>query len=274
MRRSTRFRTPIHPFVRFLIAIGGIVVALSAVALVLFVVLPIIGIVVTSVIALALLVVLSLLIAVPLLALIGVVGIGLRRGPRVIGNGVEATEMRTVSPFDIIEVRGMLRVRISCDGNPSIAVTGDENLLEHVRTEVRGRRLLLDTDSDLQPKAGLMIDVAAAELSALRTSGAIRAEVSDVDAEEFAVTVSGASRIDASGRAGSLQLHLSGAANVDMVHLVGERARVKISGTARATVHATQLLDVRISGAGQVVCHGQPDEVKRKISGVGKVILR
>ncbi len=270
----TRSRMPIHPFLRFLIAIGAMFVAVSVVSLVLSIVLPIIGIVVTSVIALVLLVVLSLLVAVPLLALIGIVGLGLRRGPRIVGNGVEATEARPVAPFDMITVRGMLRVRISCRNRPSVSVTGDENLLEHVRAEVRGRKLILDTDCDVQPKAGLMIDVAAIEVSELSTSGAIRAEVVDLKVDRFALAVSGTSRIDASGRAGSLRLRMSGAANVDMEHLVGERVHVRISGAARATVHATELLDVRISGAGQVVCHGQPDAVKQSISGIGKVILK
>ena len=44
---------------------------------------------------------------------------------------------------------------------------------------------------------------------------AIRAEVDGLDVERFALTVSGTSRIDASGRAGSVRLRMSGAANVD-----------------------------------------------------------
>ena len=130
-----------------------------------------------------------------------------------------------------------------------------------------------------------------AEDLGISISGAGDIDVGSVTAEELEVNVSGAGDVDiVSLTAESLTVHLSGAGGVDVAgKVVTQEARLSgvggynagglesrnatmtISGLGGATIHVTDDLDVRISGAGNVKYYGSPS-VTESISGLGKTI--
>ena len=62
--------------------------------------------------------------------------------------------------------------------------------------------------------------------------------------------------------------------SADLQQLVTETSEVKISGAGHADVFATESVSARVSGAGSVNCYGNPADVRRHVSGAGKVRLR
>ena len=94
---------------------------------------------------------------------------------------------------------------------------------------------------------------------------------STIDGEAFRVEVSGAGGVEATGRADSVEIVVSGAGDVRLQKLTAQEASVEVSGAGSVHVAAAHSLTASVSGVGDVVYSGNPERVKKDVSGVGEV---
>jgi CO/xanthine dehydrogenase FAD-binding subunit len=187
------------------------------------------------------------------------------------GSGTAATEPRQLAAFTEIEISGAMNAEIAIAETQSVEVRGDDNLVPLVSTTVENGRLIVRTTKPVRPRAGLAVHVTVPRLSALAIAGASTAHLRDVRGDALAVRISGAATIAATGTVRELSLDLTGAGDVDAKDLAAETARVAVTGAGDVDVRASKVLDVRISGAASVRYHGDPAEIRKDISGVGKL---
>lgn len=64
---------------------------------------------------------------------------------------------------------------------------------------------------------------------------------------------------------------VSGAGDVRLERLAAQQAEVEVSGAGSVHVHASDFLTASVSGVGDVVYSGRPEQVKEDVSGVGEV---
>lgn len=190
------------------------------------------------------------------------------------GSGEPGSEVRTVGPFTAIEIAGALNAEISTGGEARVEVTGDDNLVPLVTTEVAGGRLRVATQGSMRPELELAIRVVVPEVREVALAGSGRVRLEKIDSEELALALSGSGSIAASGAARRLALEISGAGSADVGELRAEAVEVTISGSGAATVHASRSLEVSISGSGMVTYGGDPAEVRESISGSGRLVKR
>src|SRR6476469_1809892 len=62
---------------------------------------------------------------------------------RVQGSGTAATEQRTVSPFSQVRVSGVIELKASIGQPQSVSVSGDDNVVPLIRTDVHDGKLLI-----------------------------------------------------------------------------------------------------------------------------------
>jgi hypothetical protein len=215
-------------------------------------------------------------------------------GTRTIkGSGNVVTAERDVSGFDSVALSGFGEVIITQSDKESLTVETDDNLMQYIETQVRGRTLELGfTDDDilLRPSKSIIFRLSVIELTALDSSGAGLFEMDELDADrlkvnlsgagdigidslsatDLVVTVSGAGNIKLAGQVETQEIDLSGLGNYNAPDLESQAATVRISGAGSAGIWALDTLDVTISGAGNVDYYGSP-EVSKNISGLGKV---
>ncbi|MDF2697482.1 MAG: hypothetical protein K0S65_5865 [Labilithrix sp.] len=96
------------------------------------------------------------------------------------GSGRLVEVQRDVAAFHAVEVSDGLRVEVAV-GPQSVALHLDDNILDHVRIEVRGGLLVLEADSDnmgFEPSSGAVIRVASPTIDAVTVldGGRARAE--------------------------------------------------------------------------------------------------
>lgn len=215
---------------------------------------------------------------------------------RVKGNGVEATEKRQVGSYDRISVSHIIHATLVPGKEGELVLEGEENLLEHVVTEVSGNQLILKAERgyQLEPgrgSEGIRIRVPVEDLVALEVSGA--AEVTGQGAFSFpqfeiqgsgagemhlelrsatlAVDVSGACEITLKGTAGRLEIEGSGASELDAYGLQAREVEARISGSAEARVVVEEALSAQVSGAGDLHYRGNPEKLQSRASGAGSV---
>lgn len=124
----------------------------------------------------------------------------------------------------------------------------------------------------LRTSGAAKIDVARieAERAILGLSGSGRLRVGQVIGESVDLALSGTAVAEAAGQSERVRVVVSGAGKVHADGLRSREASVKVSGSGKVSVWASEALDVHVSGAGKVRYGGNP-RVSQKISGSAAV---
>ncbi len=190
------------------------------------------------------------------------------------GSGKVASEIRNVSGFKAVDVGGVFQVEITAGKDFEVEVQADDNLLQHIRTEVRGGTLHIHTDGRLSTSNPLRIRISAPAIDDLDISGVANVTLTGVKTEELNVDASGASKITVSGETAKLNIDVSGATKVLADELKVVNATVEGSGASYVSVNVSGELRSDLSGASKVEYAGSPTSVNTKKSGGSRVTAK
>ena len=192
-------------------------------------------------------------------------------GRGVKGSGVCVTERRDLPPFRKIVLSGKFNAAVCCQQEQKVEISGDDNIVPSLQTDVKDGTLMVSLRNATCPASALRLAVACADISSLRSSGASDVTITRVDNEALEISISGAGDVKASGRTQRLVVGISGAGDVDARDLQAGTARVQISGAGDVELSVSDELDATVTGAGDIVYHGNPKVVNRRILGAGMI---
>jgi hypothetical protein len=189
------------------------------------------------------------------------------------GSGVPGSESRSLEPFSRIDVTGEADVSVSFGSTQSVIVEADDNLLDQVKTSVRGDTLVIGHPfgRDLQPRYGIRVTVVMNELDGFEISGSGNIDIAQLDSEAVDFSIPGSGIIRADGAADRLTIDLGGSGDILCGELEARAAGVTIGGSGNATVYVTESLDAEISGSGNIFYAGDPVSVDQSVSGSGNI---
>jgi hypothetical protein len=199
------------------------------------------------------------------------------------------TESRTISSFDKVRIGGHFDVDITVGESASLTITGDDNLLPLVRTDVRGQTLHIDKREKIRPSRDIQISVTVPSLESVTVGGSSDVIVSGVESPSFETGVSGSADVTVDGDFGDLKasvsgsgeivmrgtaddvdVHVSGSGEVDLINVPARTGKVAVSGSGDVTLNLSEELDATVSGSGDVMYRGAP-RVRSHISGSGSI---
>jgi hypothetical protein len=214
-------------------------------------------------------------------------GVGL-----VVGSGNMVTEEREISGVEGVALSFIGDLQVTQGDEEKLVITGDDNVLPLITTEVRDGVLTIGGRSTLgiPMTADVRYDLTVRDLNSLRMSGAGNAEMDGLETNDLTVDISGAGnlsirnlqadrvtagmsglgKLELDGKADRVTVSLSGAGNYDGRDLETGSADVSLSGLGNATVWATESLNASVSGAGNIEYYGDPD-VTSRVSGLGGI---
>ena len=188
------------------------------------------------------------------------------------GSGVAKSEKRNVGNFRGLNVSGAFQVEVTCQKDASLEITADDNLLKHIKTEVRDGILHIETDgAQLNFKDAPRAVITVPDLEDFNISGASRVKVANMKSGDVKVNLSGASQLVADGTAQSVEADLSGASKLDGKDLQAAKVDVNASGASKADVYASAALKAEASGASTVHYYGSPPNISPKANGASKI---
>jgi hypothetical protein len=217
-------------------------------------------------------------------------------GKRIKGNGNETTINRSTDDYDEVAVSGWFDVLL-VDGNEGeLTLTGESNLLEYIKTEVKNGRLIIKTENgvNLKPSnwnSGITITVPVASISAVTLSGSgdivgkktistntLSATMSgsgditlDVETNQMEATMSGSGDITLTGNTRDFEATISGSGDIKAFDLEADNVQATVSGSADIKVTANKTLTARVSGSGDITYRGNPEKLDTKTSGSGDI---
>ena len=208
------------------------------------------------------------------------------------GSGTVTSEVVQISDFEELVFAGEGTAIVTIGVEPSLTVTTDDNLQQHIVARVVGSTLEIRTEEgiDLDPTDGVTYAIGVPALTAVELSGAgsvtsarIAADVftatlsgaGDLDvgaleAESIVVTLSGAGAIRVAGSVTDQDATISGVGEYEAGDLASSSATIKISGVGGAMVWVENRLDAELSGVGSLAYLGSPT-VTSEVSGVGGI---
>ena len=213
-------------------------------------------------------------------------------------NGVKAegpvvSETRPLEPIRGVEAGGGAEMTIVRSEVSQITIDTQQNVLERIRTEVRGGILHISIDGWIN-NASIKYRVELPELSALSLSGAVQVRVETpfegVDAKfdlsggssletagmayrSVNMDMSGGSQATLNGSAERLDADLSGGAQLHAFDLMTKQSEADASGGSRIECFPSEALDADISGGARVEYKGSP-AVTQRVSGGGVIVAK
>lgn len=221
------------------------------------------------------------------------VDIELPNTTRIDGSGTIATETVAATGFETVALLSEGDVTITIGEEPSVTITGDDNLLPLLDATVSGGTLrleLTEDNTDIDPSqpiewrivvpslrgvqltgAGSMsVDSLASTTFDVTLTGAGSISVADLDASSVNVAIPGAGSVKLAGEADKQEVRISGAGDYEGMDLRTRDADVTVSGAGSAEVMVTGRLDATVTGVGSIRYAGDPD-VSEVVTGVGSI---
>ncbi|WP_273567550.1 head GIN domain-containing protein [Maribacter halichondriae] len=217
-------------------------------------------------------------------------------GKRVKGNGDMVTIERSVGDYDGIGVSGWFDVKLVSGNEGELTLKGEENILEHIITEVKNGKLSIKVEKgyNLQPsswKEGVLITVPVEQINSVALSGSgdivgkttmkandFKTSMSgsgditlDLDVDSISASMSGSGDITLSGNAKDFDATISGSGDIKAYDLSADNVDATVSGSADIKVTAKKMLKARVSGSGDISYRGNPEKVDTKTSGSGDI---
>ena len=217
-------------------------------------------------------------------------------GNKVKGNGKIVTLERSVGEYDGIGVSGWFDVELIDGKEGRLTLKGEENLLEHIVTEVKNGKLSIKVEKgyNLKPSSwddGILIIVPVESINSISLSGSgdivgkttLKASnfntamsgsgdiTLDVEVRSLTASMSGSGDITLSGNTADFNATISGSGDIKAYELDADNVDATVSGSADIKVTAKKMLKARVSGSGDISYRGNPEKVDTKTSGSGDI---
>jgi hypothetical protein len=210
------------------------------------------------------------------------------------GSGKIVSENRSIQGVQgvSLEMSGQLTVKLG--DQESLVVTGDDNLMQYIETNVNGGTLTIHqpNNTNLRPSETLRYELTVKSLNSLATSssGSISAptlqanqmhldvsssggiQLAGIQANTLLVNISssGDVKID-QGQTQDQTITISSSGNYEAGSVQSQSANINISSSGSATVWVTENLNSNISSSGNVNFYGNPN-VSQQASSNGKLV--
>lgn len=190
---------------------------------------------------------------------------------KIKGSGNAQTEKRDLAGFSSIKAGGAITVEVAAQKDFAVEVEADDNLLQNIKTEVRGDTLRIYTEGRISTRTPIRVRIAMPQIESLDISGASKGTLTNVKNDSLVVEASGASKITVDGETKELRGDLSGASRLDAENLKTENVYIDASGASSAVVYALGEINANASGASSIRYAGEPKNVESKSSGASSV---
>jgi hypothetical protein len=211
-----------------------------------------------------------------------------------VGSGHPETRQYDLSGFTGVDAASAFRVTITQSSNYAVAVTADDNILDHVQVTKSGGLLKLNLQG-LYSNVHLSAEISMPTLERLNLSGASQATLKgEFSADTFDANLSGASSADGAIEANTMNLVLSGASKITLSgsatksltvrgsgasrfslgDLAAGNADINLNGASSCDVEVNGTLTANVSGASNLTYSGNPELGKITESGASSVRRR
>lgn len=217
--------------------------------------------------------------------------------PLLEGKGTPVSLSPDITDFNALRVEAPVTIEITDGDSLSCTLTGCPNQLDLIKVGTSGEvlsvsmrksvrfekeqpvRMVISLPGDGFVKLDIKRDAQILIPKPLRIpfftmksdGAAAKIECPDIETEKVRIKSSGVCLITMKGSATSVSIAGTGVCVANFSELKASETICDISGVGRCHIYATHSLTANISGTGSIVYYGNPEQVRKRISGLGTV---
>lgn len=158
-----------------------------------------------------------------------------------------------------------------------LEMTADDNLLNYLKPHVNDQSLILSIQNGIAISTSKPISyhlhIPHTALNKLVVSGSGSMQVDRLETEKLKCKITGQARITINnGHVTEQTVTISGQGTYSAPDFQAKHSIIDISGQGNARVHTKQSLDVDISGMGECIYSGAPQQIQKSVSGMGRIL--
>ena len=186
-----------------------------------------------------------------------------------------AEQTRSVAAFTTVSNSGPVNLHIEVGKAQSVVVSGSDDLVADLQTEVVGNELKLhmrrDTTNFNSHHDSLNVTITVPQLTAFTMGGAGETTITHMSGDSLEVRFGGAGSLRADGSVRNLTMHIGGVGSIDTRELHADSATVSVGGVGSVKVWASNRLDASLGGVGSLTYYGDPKTVNTNGGGLGSI---
>jgi hypothetical protein len=208
-------------------------------------------------------------------------------------NGVQTTITRTTESYDEISASGSFNVELVAGKEGTITISGDENIINHIVTEVNGSKLKIgfEKNKNYSYHSNIVITVPFEEISAVSFTGSGEITTKDtvksadfeikltgsgdgdfsVDTKNLIASVAGSGDLKITGTTEELEAKVAGSGDLSCTKLIAQNAFVSVAGSGDLKVNCTNKLKASVAGSGNIHYKSKPETIDSKVTGSGDI---
>lgn len=186
-------------------------------------------------------------------------------GEKIKGSGNVVRVDRSVGGIDAVRLATIGTLHIEFGGREKLVIEGEDNIIEHIETEVQGGALKINNESrcNLRPTEPLDYYLTVESLEGIALSSAGDAIAPDIKASRFSIRVSSSGSLETGGiEVERLEVKISSSGGVSISSLESESLEVSLSSSGGLTIDGGTVVeqDVRLSSSGSYRARGLESE--------------
>jgi len=170
---------------------------------------------------------------------------------------------------DSVAVRMAGTIRYRRGKGEDVTVRARGWVLNHVRVEDGNIEFDCRNIGHVAP---VEITLPGIPLRSFAFTGAGKMYLDDLQQDELRISTSGATRVEANGRAEDADVSIAGISKIDMGQLTARRLGVNIAGSGDVEVAPQDSANINIAGTGRVRLLTEPKELTTHIAGTGRIV--
>jgi hypothetical protein len=192
-------------------------------------------------------------------------------GLGVQGSGKMVTENRALESFEKLQVDISADVSIKQGQAVKCSISGDDNIVSLIQTDVAGQQLRIGAKETISPKLNIKIEIEVPLLTEVVLNGSGNIWMDQVTRDKAYLALKGSGSITANGSVKELTAALEGSGKLQLDKLSAGQTTVKISGSGDAFVCASESLTSLIKGSGNLTAMGKARIFDAAIYGSGSI---
>jgi hypothetical protein len=204
------------------------------------------------------------------------------------GSGHPDSVKRKVADFTKIDIKGSYRILLKQDSSLSITVSGDDNLLKYIETNVSDDKLFIKSNKDMCPNNQMTLTIGVHNIKEITSLGALELyskgtlnlqdlkldfsgntrTILGINAANVTTKASGNAEITLKGQAMTHTVNFSGSEKFDAFGFVVSDYDIESSGNTECDINVLHSLDLHTSGSSVVKYKGAPVRLVNEKSGL------
>lgn len=213
---------------------------------------------------------------------------------RVTGNGNVVTKTFNTPEYDGIKVLGSMDVELISGKEGNIKVEAESNVMEYLKIEVKGNRLVIDIKDDvnLNTRKGIKVFVPVEYIDEISLAGSgdiysdLTLKSSDMkvslagsgdiklksESQNLKLSIAGSGDLKMSGRTEFLEANVAGSGDISAYDLKANNVKASIAGSGDVAVFCNGgEMTASIVGSGDLRYKGEASKTKKSVIGSGDI---